>query len=110
MQRANHDGASGIEIHLGDRQLPSDTGYRIRHKLKHRIPVISCIILLMPSAVATDCYQDEEVHFQYRLIRIYEMDAREIIDNNLTCLMPFVPLMRHGRDLICSGRKPDQLL
>ena len=64
---------------------------------------MSCIVLLTPSASATDCYQDEEVHFQYRLIRIYEMDAREIMENNLTCLMPFVPLMRHGPELIVQA-------
>ncbi len=77
--------------------------YRIRHKMKHRVPVMSCIVLLTPSASATDCYQDEEVHFQYRLIRIYEMDAREIMDGNLTCMMPFVPLMRHGPELIIQA-------
>ncbi|MGD9975719.1 MAG: hypothetical protein AB7S77_21890 [Desulfatirhabdiaceae bacterium] len=77
--------------------------YRIRHKLKHRMPIMSCIVLLTPSASATDCYQDEEVHFQYRLVRIYEMDAREVMGNNLTCLMPFVPLMRHGPELIVQA-------
>ena len=28
------------------------------------------------------------------------MDAREIVEESILCLMPFVPLMRHGEDLL----------
>ena len=30
----------------------------------------------------------------------YEMDAREIVEESILCLMPFVPIMQHGEDLL----------
>jgi predicted transposase YdaD len=48
-------------------------------------------------------YEDNEVRYSYRLIRIYELDAREIIEEQVLCLMPFVPLMRYGEELVESA-------
>lgn len=31
---------------------------------------------------------------------MYDLDAREILKENVLCLMPFVPLMRHGEELV----------
>ena len=39
------------------------------------------------------------INHQLSTIR-YEMDAREIVEESILCLMPFVPLMRHGEDLL----------
>ena len=44
--------------------------------------------------------KNNEVRFSYRLIKIYEMDAKEIIKDNIFCLMPFVPLMKHGQEMV----------
>ncbi len=73
--------------------------YRTRYLLKHDVEVISCVILLRPSSSATDFIEDNEVRFRYRLIKVYEMDARKIIDEGTTCLLPFVPLMADGGEL-----------
>jgi len=70
--------------------------YRTRYLLKHDLPVVSCIVLLRPSSTAADRYEDEEVSFRYRLVKIYEMDARSVVDHGPVCLLPFVPLMKHG--------------
>lgn len=40
-------------------------------------------------------------------MRIYEFDANEIIREGSLCLMPFVPLMRHGEELMAGA---DRLL
>lgn len=72
--------------------------YRTRYLLKHDIDVFSCVILLRPSGSATDCYQDNEVRFRYRLVKIYELDARSVIDKGQVCLLPFVPLMKNGAE------------
>jgi predicted transposase YdaD len=74
--------------------------YRCRHLLKHYVEAISCVLLLKPSSVASAVYEDNEVRFCYRLIKIYEMDAKEIISDNIFCLMPFVPLMKHGQEMV----------
>lgn len=73
--------------------------YRTRYKIKYKMETVSYVILLRPSESAMDIYEDNEVRFTYNLIKIYEMDAREIVDSGPLCLMPFVPLMKHGREL-----------
>lgn len=74
--------------------------YRTRYLLQHEYEAISCIILLRPSSVATDCWEDNEVRFRYKLVKIYEMDARSVIPNGPLCLAPFIPLMKHGEETI----------
>jgi len=79
--------------------------YRTRHMLKLRLPAISCIMLLKESGQAQDHYEDREVHFNYRLIRVYEWDAREILDKGITCLAPFTPLMKHGEEVLIQAEE-----
>ncbi len=84
-----------------DRQLPLRLlDYRSRYLLKYDVDATSCVLLLRPSGEALSRYEDSEVTYAYRLIRLYEMDAREIIEENILCLMPFVPIMQHGEDLV----------
>ena len=95
--------------------------YRIRHILSLDLPAISCVLLLRPDNRATDHYRDAELDFRFRLIRLYDLDAREAIDTWPTCLLPFIPLMKNGPELIRrveqliydepmpSGRKADML-
>ncbi|MFP4308839.1 MAG: hypothetical protein ACOC98_03745 [Thermodesulfobacteriota bacterium] len=77
-----------IPLHLMD--------YRARYMLQHKVQAISCVILFRPSAAATDLYEDREIRFQYRLIKIYEMDAAQVVAEGPLCMLPFVPLMRGG--------------
>ena len=41
------------------------------------------------------------------VVRVYDLDAREIIDQQVICLLPFVPLMKNGQELTAIA---DQLL
>ncbi len=70
--------------------------YRTRHKLSEGITTRSFIVLLRPSGRASEVYRDEEVEFRFRVIKVYEMDAREVLESNQECLFPFVPLMKGG--------------
>lgn len=79
--------------------------YRCRHLLKHDVKAISCVLLLKPSSLAKPVYEDNEVRFSYRLVKIYELDAKEIIKDNIFCLMPFVPLMEHGQEMVEKADK-----
>ena len=104
-----------IEIQTAwDRTVPLDLlDYRTRYLISHPVAeVVSCIILLKPSGTAADYYEDNEVIFKYRLIKMADMDANDIIDHGPVCLLPFVPLMKNGREkldeadsLICKSEK-----
>ncbi len=77
--------------------------YRVRYKLKYKWPVHSFVLLLTPSETVTDCYEDEEVRFTYRLVKIYEIEASKVMDGSITCLMPFIPLMKDGKRYIMEA-------
>uniref|UniRef100_A0A7C4RHZ7 Rpn family recombination-promoting nuclease/putative transposase n=1 Tax=Desulfatirhabdium butyrativorans TaxID=340467 RepID=A0A7C4RHZ7_9BACT len=77
--------------------------YRVRYKKRYNLPILSYILLLTPSNAATDVYEDEEVRFSYRLVKLYEIDASRIMEENLTTLMPFVPLMKDGKRYILEA-------
>jgi len=78
---------------------------RCRHWLAERLPVTTVIILLRPHGKATDRYRDEEVDYRYRLVRLYEMDAREVLDSGPECLFPFIPLMKRGSELVDEAER-----
>ncbi len=75
--------------------------------IKYGGEAISCVLLLRPSKEASGGYEDSEVTFRFRLIPIYQLDARPIIAERVFCLMPFVPLMQHGQALT---QEADELL
>lgn len=77
--------------------------HRTRYQIKYKIDPLSFVILLKPSGTASGVYENNEVRFSFRLIKIYEMDAREVVDGGPLCLMPFVPLMEHGADLLTDA-------
>ena len=81
-----------VPLHLLD--------HRTRYQIKYNIDPISIVILLKPSGTADNVYQNSEVRFTFRLIKIFEMDARDVIDNGPVCLLPFVPLMKGGEALV----------
>lgn len=95
--------------------------YRSRHMLRHGVDAITCVLLLRPSKSANDHYQDREVDYHFRLVRIYEMDAAAVLSEQAYCLLPMVPLMRGGvalteaadrmlyQSLLPEDRKSDML-
>ena len=91
------------EPDMGRRMLE----YRSRHVLREGLDAITVLILIIPSPSATDHYQDREVDYRYRLIRLYELDAAEFIHERKLCLLPLVPLMRGGVEL---AREADEII
>ena len=81
-----------VPLHLMD--------YRARYLIKYGLKTVTYVVLLKPSRAATNVYKDNEIRYAYNLIRIYEMSAREILDQGPLCLMPFIPLMKYGPDLL----------
>jgi len=81
-----------VPLHLLD--------YRIRYLIKHQVEALTCVLLLRPSGSATDLYEDREVRFRYRLVKIYEMDAQTVVSEGPICMLPFVPLMNGGENYL----------
>ncbi len=70
--------------------------YRARHVLREGLDALTVLMLTLPSPAATDHYQDREVDYRYRLVKLYELDAAEVIRERRLCLLPLASLMRGG--------------
>ena len=62
--------------------------------------VISLIVLLSPDSAVTNRYEDEEVRYEFRLVKIADFRAEEVMELNIPCLLPFVPLMKGGEQYL----------
>ncbi len=83
-----------------ERQLPLRLlEYRTRHMLREDFDALTVVLLLQPGGRVQEVYQDREVRYQYRVVRVYEADAREVVERGPVCLLPLVPLMRGGEAL-----------
>ncbi len=73
--------------------------YRTRHKISEGMEVLSFLFLLRPSKRAVSRYTDREVDYRFRLIKLYEIDAEEVVRKGSECLLAFVPVMKGGERL-----------
>lgn len=73
--------------------------YEVRHRRRYRLSALGAVLLLTPSPHAVDHFRDGGIHYQFTLVRLWELDAQEALETGLPCLMPFVPLMHGGLDL-----------
>ena len=72
--------------------------YTVRFKLKYHVRIIPLTLLLTPSQQATGFYEDDILTFRYQLVKFWEEEARNFLDE--TTLYPFLPLMNGGEKLI----------
>ncbi len=79
--------------------------YRTRHKISEDLDVLSFVFLLRPSSIAVSHYRDREVDYRFRLVRLYELDARKVIEEGNECLLAFVPVMKNGESLMDEAEK-----
>ncbi len=73
--------------------------YRTRHMLRAGLDALSVVLLLRPGGDVREVYEDREVRYHYRVVKVYEADAREVLEHGPVCLLPLVPLMREGEAL-----------
>ena len=71
-----------------------------RLKMEYEIRIVPAVMLFMPSRVASDEYEDEHVRFRFKLLRMWEMDGREIYERGEIRLYPFLPVMRGGEEVV----------
>ncbi|HGE71486.1 TPA: hypothetical protein ENX78_11655 [Candidatus Poribacteria bacterium] len=72
--------------------------YTVRSMLRHNLEVIPVVLLLTPSLQATGLYEDKRLSFKYEVVRFWEKDAENFLDE--ISLFPFIPLMNGGLELI----------
>ena len=78
---------------------------RCRHQLQEEVEIITVMIELRRCGGVRDYFRDNEVEFRYKVIKLYELKAEEIIRKGLRCLYPFLPLMEGGKDFIDEAEK-----
>ncbi len=67
--------------------------YACRFKLKYRLPVVPAMLLFRRHPTASGVYRDECFEFRYRLVKLWEQPAREVLERRLYPLLPFTPAM-----------------
>ena len=74
--------------------------YKTLLSRKHKLPVKTVMVLFKKHGKARDFYQDEEVNFRFKLIKLYELPADSFIKKaakpKSLALAPFIPLMKNG--------------
>jgi len=91
--------------------------YGVRSWISYRLPVRCYVLLLtkrgLPKGLRTQGVIDVgdiQIKVRYRLIKLWEISARKVLAMNRVNLLPFVPLMRGGREeLEISARQLAQV-
>lgn len=86
--------------------------YAVLHWLKFRLPVVSLVLLLTPHKLpahppTTGLIEagDTRIETSYRLIRLWEIPATEMLRLQRPALLPFVPLMKGGKKELNTGAR-----
>jgi len=72
--------------------------YKARYAQKYKLPIKSTMVLLVKSKSARDFFKEEEISFKFRLVKMWELPAKQYIANQ--CLLPMTPLMDGGMELV----------
>ena len=66
--------------------------YFARFKLKYRLPVFPVVLLFKRYGGVEEVYEDETIRMRLQVVRMWEIDGRELIESGEVALYPFVPL------------------
>ncbi len=70
-------------------------------------PVVVNILPLSPADAAVTSYHSEFMgliaHQDYRVINLWEVEVGEVLEQNWTTLLPFVPVLKGGDDEVAIG-------
>jgi len=77
--------------------------YLVRFKLKYDLPVFPVVLLFKEHKGASGVYEDESIRFEFRLVKLWEIDGRELVEKGDVRLLPFVPLTRCGREEVLEA-------
>jgi len=66
--------------------------YYARFKMKYHTRVTPIVLLFRKHGGAKDSYTDEVVSIRFRLIKLWEISGRELLDSGDVYLYPFIPI------------------
>ncbi|SFM50167.1 hypothetical protein [Thermodesulforhabdus norvegica] len=79
--------------------------YDVRYRIKTGLSVLPAVLLLRPGGRVTEEFSDGGIHYRFKVVSLAEMDAREAMAKGKPCLLPFVPLMKGGTELLDEADK-----
>ena len=79
--------------------------YYVRFKMKYHIPVRPIVLLFRKHGGAKESYTDEVVSIRFRLIKMWEISGRELLDSGDVYLYPFIPMSNCSEDEIYEAEE-----
>ena len=79
--------------------------YYVKFKLKYHLRVTPIVLLFRKHGGANNSYVDEVVTFRFRLIKMWEISGRELLDSSDVYLYPFIPINRCSEDEIYEAEE-----
>lgn len=70
--------------------------YCAQQKRRHALPVLPVMVLFTPDSRAAEVYEDENMRFRFRLVRVSETNAEHWLRSNNPSLWPIAALARDG--------------
>ena len=84
--------------------------YVVRLWLKYRLPITSYVLLLTPRGapkklrgISRLIAGDLRINVRFRIVRLWRISAKRVLEWRRASLLPFVPLMRGGREELEVG-------
>jgi len=77
--------------------------YWARFKRKYNLPVKCAMLLLNKNENAKDNFVFDGITFKFQLIKMWELNAEDIIKSENAVLLPFVPLSKNGTEFVDSA-------
>lgn len=88
------------------KDMPLRVGeYLIRFLRKYHLPVIPVVLLFKKHGGATDRYESEFLSVKYHLVRVWEIDGKELLKMDDLFLMPMVAITKSDRDDILEAER-----
>jgi predicted transposase YdaD len=81
--------------------------YEVRYRIQTGMNVLPLVMVLTRSPGVVDYYETENIHYKFKVIKLWELDAKKVLQGEYVCLAPFSILMKDGRLLY---EKADRLI
>ena len=73
--------------------------YDVRYRIQTGMKVLPVVMVLSRSSGVVDFYESESISYRFQVIRLWEMDAKKVLESEYVCLAPLTVLMKGGKEL-----------
>jgi hypothetical protein len=81
--------------------------YEARYRIQTGMEVLPLVMVLTRSPGIVDHYESKNIHYKFKVIKLWELDAKKVLEGEYVCLAPVSILMKDGRLLY---EKADSLI